>query len=225
MKLKSPRTIAGHAWIDRVVPVQSAAWTEIVSAMAAAVAALAAFVTLTIALVAAVYAKRQVAAARDQLEEARTLRAEQSQPYVVVYAQVHSVLPEVVELIVENIGSTVAHDVTITSQPRLSTHADDLPPEALVIPDLFPSLVPRQQWRTPWDAVFNRRGFGLPDRHEVAAMYRDSQNRRYTTTSVVDWKVFELRGWVDVKSVHHIATSLAALEDQSRTWIRRNRQN
>src|SRR3712207_2640400 len=83
-------------------------WTDVVSALGAVVAALAAVATVIVAVVAALYAKRQVEGlreqltlagkqvegAQDQLKEARTLRREQAQPYVVVYAVPSRVNPQ-----------------------------------------------------------------------------------------------------------------------------------
>jgi hypothetical protein len=86
-------------------------WTDVVSAIGAIVAAVAAVATVVVAIVAALYAKRQLTGLREQLtvagaqlDEARTLRREQAQPYVVAYARPNPVHSETIDIVVRIFG-------------------------------------------------------------------------------------------------------------------------
>jgi hypothetical protein len=152
-----------------------------------------------------------------QLHEARRLREEQAQPYVVCYAERTSGHDQSVDIVIRNFGSTVARDVTLAVEPTLmrSGHAGR-DPEPVHLPALIPALVPGQEWRTWWDLGTERVNFpDLPDRHEVLVIYKDGKRKRLPATpSVLDWRDFAIREWVVTKGVHEVAT---ALEDIRRT--------
>jgi len=187
-------------------------WTEIASAIAAMVGGVAAVATFVIAVVAVLYASRQVKGARDQLDEARTLRLEQAQPYVVVYATPNRVSPQMIEVVIQNLGATGAKDVSIVSSPPLLRTDQEGGSEEVGLPDTMPFLAPDQEWRTVWDAAIERKDSGLPDRYEVTVTYTDSLGTTHTTPSVLDWRFFRRRMWVAEKTMHDAAKSLEAID-------------
>ncbi|SOD98781.1 hypothetical protein SAMN06272739_2030 [Blastococcus haudaquaticus] len=146
-----------------------------------------------------------------QLREARKLREEQAQPYVVCYAEKTPGHDQSVDIVIRNFGTTVARDVELTVQPSLmrSGHAGR-EPEQVHLPAQIPALVPGQEWRTWWDLGTARVDFpDLPDRHDVLVTYQDSKGKPLPSTpSVLDWRDFSTREWLVTKGVHEIATAL-----------------
>ena len=78
----------------------------------AAIGALGTVATAAVALVAARFAFAQV-------KEARRLREERSRPFVVVDVQPSSDWSNLLNLVVENVGATVAYDVAMTFDPPI----------------------------------------------------------------------------------------------------------
>lgn len=74
--------------------------------------------TAIIALLAVIYAALQV-------REAKRAREAQTQPFVVVSLQPSPVANFIIELVVENIGSTLARDVSFRFDPPLKSSLDD----------------------------------------------------------------------------------------------------
>ncbi|WP_432507235.1 hypothetical protein [Kineococcus arenarius] len=183
-----------------MTPAQSAAldaasdpsWTDVVGALGAAG-------TLVVAVWALVYA-------HGQLKEARTLRREQAQPYVVVSADTAKVSQHLVDISVANLGTTGARDLSITSTPPLVRTGDSY--TDVVLPDGAPFLAPGQVWRTFWDSTIEREGSGLPDRFEITVSYTDSFGERHSTTSVLDWNVFRGRMFATEYGVHDVVKTL-----------------
>lgn len=193
-------------------------WTDVASAIGAGVAALAALLTLIVAIVAARYAKGQLAGLRDQLtvasaqlDESRTLRREQAQPYIVMTAVPNHTTPEVIEVVIQNRGTTGARDVAISCTPELVRTDQRGGAQKVDIPSTIPFLAPGQEWRTFWDHGRERdekRYAHLPTRHDVSITYTDSFDEVHTTPSVLDWGVFTSRQWMNEKTVHHAVGQL-----------------
>jgi hypothetical protein len=194
-------------------------WTEVLSAWSALGAAIFGLLTLVIAFVAARYAKKQVEGLRgqldvatgqltvasDQLEEARTLRREQAQPYVVVSAVPNQAVPEAIEVRIQNLGTTGARNVLISCTPPLVRTDQEGGAQEVKLPETIPFLAPGQEWRTFWDHGRERsqgRYDHLPTRHDVSITYTDSFGEVHTTPSVLDWNLFTSRQWMVEKGVH-----------------------
>lgn len=196
-----------------------ARWTDVISAVGAGVAALAAVATLAVAIIAARYAKGQVDSARGQLEEARTLRREQARPYVVVYAITRdNISPQLVDLVIENLGTTGARDVTITSFPALVRTDGGGGSQEVAVPEAMPFLAPRQLWRTYWDSAIARKDSGLPSRFEVTVAYTDTVGQRQQEAFVLDWRIFVGRMFPTEKTVHHVGKALEGMADTLAAW-------
>lgn len=191
---------------------QAPSWTDVWQAWGSVVAAGAGVLTLLTAVAAAVVAL-------GQLNEARRVRREQAQAYVVVYAQaLDRISPKVIEIIIENVGTTGAHGVTITSTPPLQRSAEQAPEVILSTP--IPFLAPRQQLRTYWDNTEQRsRNETLPDKHEVAVTFTDTFKEKHTDVFVLDWAIFGKRMFTVEKTTHHAAK---ALEDIAGTLKKRS---
>lgn len=148
-----------------------------------------------------------------QLREARRLRLEQAQPYVVCFAERNPGHDQALDIVIRNFGTTVAREVTLQVSPPLmrSGHGGQ-PPGEVVLPATLPVLVPGQEWRTWWDLGSNRAESGLAGRHEVVVSYNDSQGKRLPSTpSVIDWGDFADRTWLVTHGMHEAATALREL--------------
>jgi hypothetical protein len=123
-----------------------------------------------------------------ELQDARALRREQAQPYVVASLETEGSEPMIACLVIRNLGTTAAEDVRLlwgTLPPRSRADADQLPSREEL---RLPTLVPGQEWRVPWDV--GPRRFGEPE--EMAQMqhlmirYADSRSVQHHTESVLD---------------------------------------
>lgn len=93
-----------------------------------------------------------------QLGEARSLRLEQAQPYVVAFMEStpHHQGGHV-DLVVRNFGSTAALNVEVRIEPVPRRSGNDLGTyQDVKVPDKIPVLVPGQEWRTWWDTAPRR---------------------------------------------------------------------
>jgi hypothetical protein len=185
-----------------------AAWT------ASEWAALAGWAAVCIAAIASFIALRQV-------REARRLREEQSQPYVVAYMEPSAATPQIIDLVVRNFGTTVAHNVELKVDPPLRRSAASTgdEQEEVWLFDRLPVLVPGQEWRTLWDFGPSRAGSDLPDKHQVVVLYEDSRNRPLPPVKcILDWTPYKGRRWVTTYSLHDAAKALREINSKLSRW-------
>jgi hypothetical protein len=176
---------------SRVMADDALSWPDFAAWTADDWSALGTNMTALIAVAAGVVAWRQ-------LREARRLRREQAQAYVVCFAERTPGHDQAVDIVIRNFGTTAAREVTVAVTPPLmrSGHAGR-PPEPVELPAELPVLVPGQEWRTWWDLGINRSEGNLTDRHEVVVRYSDSQGEPLPPTpSVIDWGDFAQRTWL-----------------------------
>ncbi|TQS45886.1 hypothetical protein [Cryptosporangium phraense] len=173
--------------------------------------AVASFLTVIVALAASSIALRQV-------REARRLREEQAQPYVVAFMEPSEASPQIIDLVVRNFGTTAATSVTLQSDPVLQRTSEGSIEDVWLFDEL-PTLVPGQEWRTMWDFGPERSSADLPERHRVTMAYRDSRNRKMKPTeSILDWGAFKGRMWVNIYGVHHAAKALRDIDKKLGKW-------
>jgi hypothetical protein len=138
----------------------------------AAVAAWAACVTVGIYVVIGLFAWRQV-------REARKLREEQARPFVIVDFEPGFL----VYLTVENLGRTMARDITIKfDKPLTSTLRG---PRELDVSPLFrepiPSMPPGKKIRVLFDQFNDRADAGLPMTYDVEVRFRGPIGNKWLT--------------------------------------------
>jgi hypothetical protein len=155
-----------------------------------------------------------------QLGEARRLRQEQTQPYVVAYMDSTDVDPKFVDLVIQNFGSTAATNVRVEIEPTPQRAAGtDDSPEELWTPQSIPVLVPGQQWRTFWDFIPRRVEAGLPDRHEATVRFDDSGgDRPFSYSYVLHWLPYKKRGSIVEYGTHHGAKALREISQTFKRW-------
>jgi hypothetical protein len=139
--------------------------------------------TLATYVIIAVYAKVQ-------LDEARTLRREQTRPFVVVDFHVDWVT----DLVIENVGQTVAYDVQMEFSPALaSTREQPWSWEgSSIMENGIPTLPPGKSIRFSFDSIIELLKSDLPKRYEVTVTYKDSLRRSLAPdTYVLDLTTYE----------------------------------
>jgi hypothetical protein len=154
-----------------------------------------------------------------QLSQARRIRDEESQPYVVVYTAESGNDPRHLDLVIKNFGKTAATDVRVTfSEPLHSAIlADTKGFDPIAVPDVIPLLVPGQEWRTFWDFTVQRAAAEhLPRQYTAKVRFKDSQGKtEYPEASfVIDWDVLIKRGFVSVYNMHDAARALREINEK-----------
>jgi hypothetical protein len=142
-----------------------------------------------------------------QLKEARRLRIELAQPYVAVYADPSPASSSVFDLVIKNLGRTSATSVRVKIEPALGRAAYG--EEVVELPQVIPTLVPGQEWRTFWDTQMARKDSSLPTRHAVKVRFSDATGKpTYCFRFELDWDASTHRDVVDVSSLHDAAKAL-----------------
>ena len=161
-----------------------------------------------------------------QIRDARRATQEATQPNVVAMFESNPVTPQVIELAVRNFGSTPARDVTIAIEPKPRRTMGGGGVQDVWVPSTIPFLAPGQEWRTTWDFAPQRASspeLGAEDRHVARVSCTGlARTQRRTTESVLDWSAFKGRRYLDIKTVHHAAKSLRAVERLLTKWSEGN---
>lgn len=154
----------------------------------------------------------------NQLRESRKIRKEQAQPNV--FIDMRRVKGNIVELYVKNIGSTVAYDIEIKSNPGI-TSTD----ENFWMFDRLPALVPGQEWSTIWEPDSSKRfKTELPDTYHVQLFYKDSSGNKHVIPGVLDWRTQWKRMSIHSKDISDVANRLSDIRGEYRK-ISRQIQN
>ncbi|MET7808800.1 hypothetical protein [Micromonospora chersina] len=155
-----------------------------------------------------------------QAREARRLRKEQAQPYVVAFMEPAAASPLIIDLVVRNFGTTAAFHVTLEASPPLQRSRGDAGGKQDVwIFDELPILAPGQEWRTFWDFSRSRGETDLPDRHEVTVKYEDSQGKKLPESrSTLDWSMVKGRVWTVTYGLHDAAKALREIQAVLKKW-------
>lgn len=179
------------------------------------IAAFGAVGTLVVALAAAGYAFSQV-------QEARQLRLDQARPFVVVDFEPSPVGHPFMDLVIQNIGTTLAQDVRITFDPPLKTTFDKdsgpIPPlaGASLFAHPIPSIPPGKRYAVLFDHMpdrFNR--LDLTRRYRVNVELSGPHGKEAPTEQVIDLDLYYNTQKVAEYGTHHIAKTL-------RAWAKKN---
>lgn len=170
--------------------------------------------TALIALGAAIFALLQV-------RELRRTREEQARPFVVVDIQPGKAWSNLLDLIVENIGTTVAHNVQITFEPPLLQSKDDGYPigESVLLTEGVAMLPPGRRIRAFFDVSHERSKSDLPMRYDVTVTLRDARGRKQPDQRyVIDLRY--LYGLTEIREygLHDAAKSIREIEKRVQKW-------
>lgn len=155
-----------------------------------------------------------------QVKEGRRLRLEQAQPYVAVYAEPSAAASWVFDIVVKNFGRTPATDIRLTIDPEVTRagRAEGVG-EVIKLPEVIPTLVPGQEWRTLWDSQIDRRDSGLPSSHLAQVRFRDAIGKHeFSFKFGLDWDAVTFRDVVDVRGLHDAAKALQEINGTLKGW-------
>lgn len=200
----------------------SADWSAFGSLVQAA-ATVAAFV---VAVVAAMYAKRQWKSQQIAVSEAREredrLREEQARPFVVVDFEPSPVWGNIINLVVENVGKTLAKNVRFEFDPPLQSSMSgqgyDVASSVLLTQGI-PAMPPGKRVTALFDMSHDRIAADLPMTYRVTVRSDDSADRSQEPLEyVLDLSFrYGLRR-VEAKTVHDVAKTLKEIEKQVSRW-------
>jgi hypothetical protein len=155
-----------------------------------------------------------------QLRQTQELRFEQAQPYVVAYLAATPNEAVIFDLVVKNFGATAATDIAVqvTPPPLRAIDKDDPNNPGLIVPDLIPTLVPGQEWRTIWDSGIARYDSDLPSRYEATVSFADSRGKRHDYAYVIDWRTLYDTEHATSYGIHHAAKALREISTVMGKW-------
>lgn len=179
-----------------------------VGSVADCVAAAGAIGTFGVAVIAVVAAFRQV-------REARALREEQARPIVVVDFALDPTTSFFFDIVVKNIGATLASTVKITFDPPIASTLDDSEQpigEWSWFHDGFPTIPPGKEYRAMFDTAPERfTRTDLPRRYDVTVEFDGPSGREPALKQTLDLDVYYNGSISECYSAHHIAMALRAI--------------
>lgn len=215
------------------------------SAIGSVVQAIATVLTLVVAIVAARYAAGQVREARRQVEEARRareeeaqraaeqsaeqadreqrLREEQARPFVVVDFEPSPVWGNIINLVIENVGKTLAKNVRFTFEPPLQSSQQSRDgydfAETVLLRSGIPAMPPGKHFTALFDLSHERVDTDLPMTYTVRVDLDDAQGRAQEPLEyVLDLNFrYGLRR-IEEKTTHDVAKSLKEIETAVKRW-------
>lgn len=124
------------------------------------------------------------------------------------------------DLVVENIGPTLARDVTFEFDPPLQSADSDLDPKKLkMFREGISTLAPGKELRTLFDRGPARHSSELPDTYEVTVRYTDQTGKRsYTEKIDLDFGLYWDRLTVNRRDVHDLHKQLEVIAKELGRW-------
>jgi hypothetical protein len=160
-----------------------------------------------------------------QLRIAQGQRADQVRPFVVVDVQPSGAWRNILNLVVENLGLTLARDVRIHFTPPVASSSlkNDLAASVLLTEGI-PSLPPRRRLEAFFDISHERANTDLPNRYDVEVTYNDAHGRpqpplRY----VIDIGYLFGLQYIEEYGMHQAAKSLDVLAKAVKGWTKSGR--
>lgn len=169
--------------------------------------------TLVVAVVAALYA-------RSQVKVAQAVRADQSQPQVVVDFGLH--LGFMVEIVISNIGTTTARNVKLSFNPPLaSTFENPQDPflASRILTEGIPTLPPGKEYHILFEngnARYNAKE--LPASYEATAKFQDNRERLYEEKYILDFRLYYDYIITPNDGLHEVSKSLEKIQKTLNGW-------
>lgn len=148
---------------------------------------------------------------RRQLNEAKELREAQTRPFVVI--DLGSSAHTFFDLVVKNIGPTLARDVRFEFEPPIRSTDVDLDPHKIkMFREGISTLAPGKEIRTLFENGPARHKSDLPDIYEVTVTYIDQTGKRnYKETIDLDFGLYWGRRTVTRHDVHDLYKQLETI--------------
>ncbi len=161
---------------------------------------------------------------REQGQQAQQLRDEQAAPVVVVDFEPSEVWGNFINLVIENVGQTLARDVKLTFTPPLRSSQENKDggfriADSVLLKQGIPAMAPRKRIVTLFDVSHDRVNTNLPMTYDVKVEFTNWQAEpRPPLQYVLDLNFrYGLRR-VEPKGIHHVAKSLSEIERSLRKW-------
>lgn len=161
---------------------------------------------------------------RGQVREARRLREEQARPFVTVDFESSSVSRNTINLVIENIGKTLARNVRVTFDPPLessqASHGRHYDLEnSVLLSRGIPTMPPGKRIEALFDLSHERIKTDLPMTYTVRVESQDSQERDQEPLEyVLDLNFRYGLACIEAKTVHDVAKSLKGIEHNTSRW-------
>ena len=145
-----------------------------------------------------------------QVREAQETRYDQARPAIVVDIVPSTIAHTCVDLVIQNIGSTMARDIRITFDPPASSTLSYVnPSEAVFTREGIPFMPPARRVSFLFDDIPARNRSDLPFRFDVCVEFSDGHGRKQPELRyVIDMKTFSRLPQFAVKGMHEAARSL-----------------
>ena len=164
-----------------------------------------------------------------QVHEARRLREEQAQPYVVVSLETDPSAPFILNLVIKNMGTTAARNVVVDFDPPLTSSLEQdgagrTTKEWRALTDGIPTLAPGQSMSTIIDSLFSRyAGNDLtkyPGYTQATVTYGDDRrkSRLHTYIYDLDFNMFYGGHWVAQKTIDDLVKTMDEIRKQLKSW-------
>lgn len=177
------------------------------------VAAAATLLTAGVALAAALFARGQVI-------ELRKAREEEARPFVVVDIQPSSVWNQALNLVIENVGKTVAKDVRFDFDPGLESAVDSVDlSESVLVKRGIPMLPPGRRLQAFFDTSVKRKDSGLPMTYEVTVRLCDAHGREQEPQHyILDLTHLYGLSQLTEYGIHDAAKALREIQKSVKRW-------
>jgi len=155
---------------------------------------------------------------RRQFNEAKELREAQTRPFVVI--DLGSSAHTLFDLVVKNIGPTLARNVRFEFNPPIRSTDDTLDPNKLkMFREGISTLAPGKEIRTLFEKGPARHESELPDTYEVTVSYTDQTGKRnYEEKIDLDFGLYWDRPTVSRRDVHDLHKQLETIAKEIRRW-------
>lgn len=154
-----------------------------------------------------------------QVRQAKQLREEQAKPFVVVKFELSAVSNQAINLVVENIGKTLARDVRIAFDRPLESAARSRGiHEAKLFKDGIPVMPPGMRLETLFDFGPQRKDSSLPMTYRATVSYQGVRRKREDEEYVLDMEVFYGLDKLVEYGIHDAAKSLSEIHKTLRSW-------
>lgn len=154
-----------------------------------------------------------------QVREARKLRLEQAQPFVMVDFERHPSVPFIIMLVVENSGATAAFDIKMSFTPELQVSNEQRAVNLLgssLMRNGIPTMPPRKRIETVFDSLRKQIDEGLPTSYRAVVQYRDSAGRAYKDVYTLDLAWARGLSYLGRNDIHHVAERLKEIRSDLR---------
>jgi hypothetical protein len=184
-------------------------WTDVAGVVILAI-------QLVLLIVAAIYARGQLRSAREQLKAAEELREDQTPPFVVI--DLESEEPPFVDLVIKNIGPTMARDVTFEFDGTpLSTIEDIDLSRIKMFSEGISFLPPGKEIRTLFDRSDERQKIDMGG-YTVTVRYNGPSGRAYSEEMELDFELYWHRWTLVRHSIHHVHAELKKIREEIGRW-------